>query len=188
MIVRSLCYVLIFFLIVSCNQKDDRGIEKCGKIACLNGATCVDDTCLCPTGFSGLACETLETPISIVVRTVILTNFPEKDSNNESWDTNGLPDIFFQIYKELDAVPIYTEVKTHENAVHTENYSFTPNQLTITEVNTPHRILLLDFDFSKHDILGELTFTPFDGKSLPKEIILGAEEEVTLRLMVDYNF
>ncbi len=186
MIVRSLCYVLIFFLIVSCNKEDDSSIGKCGSVVCLNGATCVDKTCLCPTGFSGITCETVDTPVSIIVRTVGLTNFPQKDSNNENWDPDGLPDIFFQIYKEFE--PIYTEIQTHDNAMHTENYNFIPNQLAITEVTTPHRIVLLDFDFSTHDILGEIVFTPFDGKSLPEEILLGAGEDVTFRLTVDYNF
>ncbi len=187
MIVKNLYLVLFLFLIISCNKEDDiSSVRKCGEVLCLNGAECVDNTCDCPLGYSGATCNVLLTPSRIFVRKLSVTNFPEKDPLGQNWDPDELPDIFFQFFEDTDI--LYTELKTHDNAIHTEDYVFLPIQLEITNVNTVHRILLRDFDFSEHDILGEVVFTPFDGKSLPKEIILGAGEDVTFELEVDYAF
>ena len=32
--------------------------KKCGSVTCQNGGTCANDTCSCPTGYSGTSCET----------------------------------------------------------------------------------------------------------------------------------
>jgi len=183
---RSLCLLLIAFLIVSCNKEDTSSIGKCGEVECLNGSTCVDNTCDCPPGLSGSSCETILTPTKILIRKVRLTNFPEKDSFNEDWDLDGLPDVFFQVYKEFDL--LYDEEKTYQDAMPTESYDFFPTQLEITEVNRSHRIALFDSDFQIPDILGEIEFIPFDGKSHPKKLILGIGEKVTFRLELDYDF
>lgn len=33
--------------------------SKCGSVTCQNGGTCTNDTCSCPSGYTGTSCETL---------------------------------------------------------------------------------------------------------------------------------
>lgn len=33
--------------------------KKCGSVTCQNGGTCTNDTCVCPSGYTGTSCETL---------------------------------------------------------------------------------------------------------------------------------
>ncbi|OJW77670.1 MAG: hypothetical protein BGO69_06020 [Bacteroidetes bacterium 46-16] len=33
--------------------------KKCGSVTCQNSGTCVNDTCSCPSGYTGTACETM---------------------------------------------------------------------------------------------------------------------------------
>lgn len=33
--------------------------EKCKPVVCANGSTCVDGACICPSGYEGARCETL---------------------------------------------------------------------------------------------------------------------------------
>lgn len=43
--------ILTFAIIFSCNP------EKCKGVNCLNGGACIDNKCICPTGYTGTYCE-----------------------------------------------------------------------------------------------------------------------------------
>jgi len=48
----------LFIACISCNKGDNSGktITKC--VTCLNGGQCINDTCRCPAGYTGVGCET----------------------------------------------------------------------------------------------------------------------------------
>lgn len=41
--------------------------DKCGGLTCMNGGACYNGVCTCPTGFTGLHCETPADPCSNIV-------------------------------------------------------------------------------------------------------------------------
>ena len=43
--------IFSFFAYISCTN-------KCGSTTCQNGGTCSNNTCVCPTGYSGNSCQT----------------------------------------------------------------------------------------------------------------------------------
>ena len=60
--ITAVVTVLIFSILafVSCTKfttkKNGTIIEPCKNVVCFNGGTCVDGTCKCPAGFSGVDC------------------------------------------------------------------------------------------------------------------------------------
>ncbi len=55
---RRLSFGTLFFLFVSCLLAFTSCKNKCGSTVCQNGGTCTDSKCVCPSGYSGSACQT----------------------------------------------------------------------------------------------------------------------------------
>src|SRR4051812_20503660 len=83
-------------LSTGCKKKksdDSTPSDPCANTVCLNGGTCVDGSCSCPTGYTGSDCGTQKTPVKVSITGIKVTKFPPMDGST-TWDpiTNTNPD------------------------------------------------------------------------------------------------
>ncbi len=59
--IKILFWTLLLLALTSCNKEDDSSnADLCDGVVCLNGGGCLDGTCLCSDGYSGVNCETFD--------------------------------------------------------------------------------------------------------------------------------
>lgn len=82
------------FVSNGCKKKKAEQADPCANTVCLNGGTCVDGSCSCPTGYSGADCGTQRTPVKVTISAIKITKFPAMDGTS-TWDpiTNTNPDL-----------------------------------------------------------------------------------------------
>ena len=82
-------------LVDGCKKKKTEAADPCANTVCLNGGTCVDGSCSCPTGYSGADCGTQRTPTKVTITGIKVTKHPALDGGGSTWDpiTNTNPDL-----------------------------------------------------------------------------------------------
>lgn len=85
--------LLITFSFLTC-KKDQS--DLCEGVICRNGGTCVNGGCNCPENYTGPDCTQQKTPISILMKTITVTQVPQTDGG-AGWDLTSGPDIFVVI-------------------------------------------------------------------------------------------
>lgn len=74
------CNCLEGFIGPFCETRD-----PCADINCLNGGVCIDGICDCPPRYTGVNCQEENTASSIILKKVILRNWPSTDFG-ANWD------------------------------------------------------------------------------------------------------
>jgi len=54
----SITIIVVLFTTIYCSCKKDGGNSKCQNVVCKNGGKCDTGVCICPSGYSGINCET----------------------------------------------------------------------------------------------------------------------------------
>ncbi len=81
-IITAVLTIGIFSLVFVTSCKN-----KCGSTSCQNGGTCVSNTCVCPTGYSGNACQTGWSDVSIGTYVCTRSNCHPAVSGTGSWQS-----------------------------------------------------------------------------------------------------
>ena len=180
--------IIIFALLLATAAMTSCKKDPCDKVACLNGGTCANGICNCPTGYTGSNCGTEKTPTSVTVSKIILTNYPMVDGGGVGWDLSNGPDVFLSINQGSTA-----------NNVQFSGIAYDVTGSTITYItNFPYNFLnpsntytigLWDYDStSADDYMGGIFFTPNNYKSgFPATINL-TYSSISMTLYVTWNF
>ena len=58
--ISAICIFIVFLVIAvaSCNKDEIKTTTRVKCVTCANGGSCINDTCRCPTGYEGTACQT----------------------------------------------------------------------------------------------------------------------------------
>lgn len=62
---KKLSIIMISILFLGCAKKDEP-VDPCLNVSCLNGGDCINGSCNCPPGYSGLHCEIYDPCYGIV--------------------------------------------------------------------------------------------------------------------------
>ncbi|HZV68506.1 MAG TPA: calcium-binding EGF-like domain-containing protein [Saprospiraceae bacterium] len=179
-------FVLLPLSVLSLFSCSERSV--CDDVMCENGGICLDGTCDCPVGFTGVHCQERATPDYIRITTLTVTRFPEL-KDNSTWDASDGPDLFFRLFNEKIVIgqPDYLV----ENAIVDRTYQFDFHFIDITDPAHTYTLQLLDFDGVdiKEDFLGEITFIPFENeKGFPETITLDNGGPIAFTMTVDYYY
>ncbi len=177
---KKLLFLLLPLLtVLSC--KDD----PCDDIFCYNDGYCVDGTCECPLGFIGEDCGFQVTPNKIVLKSIIVTDFPATD-NGFSWDSGSDPDIYPSIFK--NDVLLFESSAYFVDAYPGDIYEF-ELEFDITKPLDKYVIVLYDYDsVGDDDYMSGIEFNPYhETNGFPEEIDLYAGQ-LGITLVVEYVF
>ncbi len=197
-LIRAIIVLFSVSALVSCNKSDcgpqeclnngvcEKGIcecpegfdglycelTPCDKIKCYNGATCNNGACECPPGFEGVDCSIANTPATVALTKVVITQFPTNSSDT--------PDIFIQIIRAVSGSQLlFTNVNSKiNNADNSIDHTFivTPNivKTNLTQFGEAHFVKLYDYNApggSYNDLIAEASFVFWEqNRGLPEKI------------------
>ena len=97
-------------------------------------------------------------PVSVVITSVVLSNFPEFNWLGDYWDIQGLPDIRFQI---VDGVTTYLDgAEIAQDADFNLSYTYYGDFPITLPYNSNYFINVLDEDGTTDELISVLNFNP----------------------------
>lgn len=169
-------------------SKDTTLSDPCANVTCLNGGTCANGSCNCPTGFTGSDCGTRRTPSKILITKIQVTAFPPTDGG-AGWDLTSGADIYPKIL--FVSSVLWDSPNYIENANASSSYDFTPSPaIQISNPTLQYTIELWDYDTTDpDDFMAGFNFTPYNGSSAPSVINLTSNTNgLTIKLSVQYVY
>lgn len=180
---KALFLLLAFFALMGCK-------DKCESTICNNGAICEDGKCICPTGYTGPACEQRLVPTSISIKSISVNNYPLTTSMGESWDSDGDADLYLVLSRYWDPIESNTE-ETINDAVNLPVTWNTPSFI-IPRIIDFYCIELYDKDeLDEDELIGGMCFEPFkeSNTGFPETIdLVDFDSTLSFRLSVEYSF
>lgn len=177
---KKLMFLLLSLLsVLSCVD------DPCDNTICYNDGYCVDGTCDCPLGFIGDDCGFQVTPSKIVIKSIIITDFPATD-NGFPWDSGSDADIYPSIYK--DDKLLFESSAYFTDAFPGDVFEFNL-EFDLLEALDRYAIILYDYDsIGEDDYIAGIEFTPYhETNGFPEEIDLSAGG-LKVTLVVEYVF
>lgn len=180
----SIAMIVLTTVFNSCKK------DPCLNTTCLNGGTCANGQCNCPSGWSGSDCSVQVTPTKIKITKIELLKFPPTTTSGGGWDLTDGPDLFVKVLK--GTTTLWENPTYYQNASQGIPYSFTPsNPIEITSPKDEYIIQLWDFDtLDPNDLIGGIKFTPYyDTNKFPATLTLECTTCTTsYRLYFQYVF
>lgn len=163
--------------------------DPCDNITCLNGGSCVNGTCECPTGYEGADCRLLKTPSSMTIESVVLTDYPTTTSTGASWDVNDGADLFISLNTGNTATQNEYTSNYYSNVTGQSLTYTTGLPVTLTNINGNYTIALWDYDAtSNDDLMTGGVFSPADNmNNFPRFVDLTGQG-FSVTLVVKWNF
>lgn len=132
--------------------------ESCEFLGCVNDGICMDGTCICPDGYSGISCELLSEPVSINLKKIKLISFVPFDStfvyvDGDSQCVNGLK------MRIVEGTKMLYESNTLDTACSQDNHKFEITNDISFLTNREYTFELIDIDDG-----GELIMSSFPYK------------------------
>ena len=178
------------FLSNGCKKKTETPEDPCANTVCLNGGTCVDGSCSCPTGYSGADCGTERTPTKIAITGIKVTNFPGLDGTS-TWDpiTNTNPDLLVVVRQGLNTLITTGSVNNISAGSVTIMPGVSPTD--ITDIVTQLNIELWDQDtppVDGNDTMGNIDFSIYtNGQHFPTTLTVTGGS-LTFELTLSYTY
>jgi hypothetical protein len=95
---NSLLIILLTILSFSVTSRKDKQEELCEGVICENGGECINGDCDCPEGYTGPSCGTQITPSRIRIKNILVTKYPNYDSDGTAFDLGSTPDVYIYIH------------------------------------------------------------------------------------------
>lgn len=141
--------------------------DVCAGIECLNEGVCDNGECNCPENYTSKFCNEEKIPNRVYISSIELLGFSEVDGSGNSWDTDGLPDIYLEIdgYGDND---LSTGVINNLSGPHEFPVNMT--------FDRPWEIISIgvrDHDSGADPYINILFFSPYqEGESFPIEFVV----------------
>lgn len=177
--------VLMLFTLLSACKKDD----LCENIVCLNGGSCVNGSCNCPTGYTGADCSQQMTPSRINITSITLLDFPTTTSSGGSWDFSNGADVYLVL--ELNGVEVAdNRSNAYTNELPPLHWSNLPTAFEMDEPTNQYTLRVYDRDdFPPDQYLGGINFTPYNSNNgFPTKLTLSCPGCIVAELKLDYDF
>lgn len=180
-------------LSTACKKKksdDPTPSDPCANTVCLNGGTCVDGSCSCPTGYTGSDCGTQKTPVKVSITGIKVTKFPPMDGST-TWDpiTNTNPD-FYAVVKQ-GSNTIITSGSINNVAAGTTNTLPGVATYDVTDLVTQLNIELLDQDtppIDADDTMGNINFSIYNSTNHFPTTLVVDNGTLTFELTLSYTY
>ena len=182
------------FLLTDCKKKKtEEPADPCANTVCLNGGTCVDGSCSCPTGYSGADCGTQRTPTKVTITGIKVTKHPALDGGGSTWDpiTNTNPDLIAVI--KQGATTLITSGSV--NNISSGSTTILPGVTAydVTNLTTQLNIELWDADtppVDANDSMGSINFSIYDSNNhFPTTLTVdNGSGTLTFELTLSYTY
>jgi hypothetical protein len=182
---KSLKYTTVFvsllFIFNSCQ------FEKECYYGCLFGE-CIDGTCYCDDGWSGIDCRIQKDPSAIKIYRIDIISFPQFNPNGGAWDNGSNPDIYILFRKGTQY--LYLQPNYFNNAIHNHLYSVYPqDSITITDLFADYSLSLIDYDeSSQHTYMGGIGFKIYNDRNDFPATIVQTYQSLSFRMYVKYEW
>jgi hypothetical protein len=184
--------MLVLAMLFSNCSKDTTLSDPCASVTCLNGGTCANGSCNCPTGFTGSDCGTRRIPSRVLITKIEILAFPPTD-NGGGWDNNTGPDIFPMVMQGTNV--IWDSPDLSRNANSNSTYAFTPSPSLQVNLTTQYAIDVWDYDLddvpfpSPNDFMGGYLFTPSNYSTYPPTVTLNnSTSDLIIKLYLSYAY
>jgi len=189
--------MVAFSVLVSGGCKKKKEVDPCEGVTCLNGGTCNDGTCACPTGYTGANCGTQITPTKVSIDSIRVTKFPTQTSGGGTWDTfpatgNGLkPDIYCELKAAGGSSVLMTSKAQVVSNASTQTYILPIFKTDFTDLVQQYTITLLDDDdLSGSDNMGSFDFSIYSNtNNFPKKYkVSNSTNTIEFELTLSYTY
>lgn len=192
-LIIALASCSLFFMTECKKKKTETVTDPCANTVCLNGGTCVDGSCSCPTGYSGADCGTQRTPTKITITGIKITKFPALDGTN-TWDPSilGSPAINPDIYVKVTQGGTLLITSSSINNVTTQSNvlpGIVPKD--ITDIVTQLNIELLDSDnppVDADDTMGNINFSIYSNTNHFPTTLIVDNGVLTFEVTLSYTY
>ena len=132
--------------------------------------------------------EGVKTPVSMKITGIDVIRYTQTN-NGTTWDPTDGPDLTLQIKKGNNVV--WTSLIFIENPIYgnVQKFSMQPSY-SFDSPSSEYTLILLDEDTpSANELMGEITFTPYDGTE-NKPVILNLDDSgnVAFKVYVEYVY
>ena len=101
----------------------------CDILICEVPKICIDGECKCPPAYTGSDCTQEVVPTSVIVETIIITQFPTMQVNGDPWDPSSDPDLGIGIFDSNSELLWLSSIKEDINPEEEQefqcNFAFT---------------------------------------------------------------
>jgi PKD repeat protein len=97
-------------------------------------------------------------PVSVVITAIVLSSFPEFNWLGDYWDTQGLPDVRFQI---VDETTTYMEgLEVGQNQIFSQSYVYYNDFPVTLPYSSSYLINIIDVDVGSNELMSVMYFNP----------------------------
>lgn len=159
---------------------------------CLFG-NCLDGTCYCDEGWTGVDCRIQKTPTSIKIYRIDILNFPQFNSNGSPWDVGSNPDVYVLFRQE--SIVMYNQLSSSQNfcftnAINTNTYTVYPqDSITITNLNADYNVSLIEYDETTADVyMGGIAFEIYNDRNEFPHTLVYTTDNISFRIYLSYKW
>jgi hypothetical protein len=185
---KYLIFLALLCVGISACKKDD----PCENITCLNGGTCANGSCNCPTGYSGSDCSQQVKPTRINIQSITVTDFQPTDSNGAGWDVFDGADAYAVLSLNGNVIASNENSRIEDVTNSPFSWSSLPSGFEMDDVTNQYQLSLYDYDdgLTADDFMGGIIFTPYNSTNgFPEKITVSCGNcSVAFELKVDYDF
>jgi hypothetical protein len=136
--------------------------DLCDSVVCLNGGTCANGQCNCPTGYTGSDCSIEAMPTSVRINSMTLSNYPMTTTSGGGWDAlagNG-PDVFLTVNTGTSSNRNSFVSGIYNNVLGQSLFYTNGLPLTLNDPNNYYTIGVWDEDTGAYEFMTGVYFIP----------------------------